>query len=117
MFRIVTVSFVDGTTKAVLMNVSPDRSNVISVPVESKIRFTTPEKRVINLTVKGVCKIARAEARFVECNCQLPSNDLLGTLEKSGCAFVFKSSARKMTRDGDVDQDGQSGQIPRSSTA
>jgi hypothetical protein len=109
MFRIVTVSFVDGFTKAVLMNVSPDRDNVISVPIGSEIRLYA-NGYLINIKVTGVCKIARAEARFIDCEGQLPSSDMVGTLVKSGSVFVFQ--ARKS-----VDQDGQLGQRPLSNTA
>lgn len=119
MFRIVTVSFVNGSTKAVLMNVSPDRDSVIRVPLGSEIRLFANE-RLIELKVTGVCKIARAEARFVDCDGQLPSKDLVGTLKKSDKSdnvFVFQVSTSKRPRDGDVDQDGQLGQRPRSNTA
>lgn len=117
MFRIVTVSFINGSTKAVLMNVSPDRDSVIRVPLGSEIRLFANE-RLIELKVTGVCKIARAEARFVDCDGQLPSKDLVGTLKKSSdSVFVFQMSTCKRPRDWDVDQDGQLGQRPRSNTA
>lgn len=122
MFRIVTVSSMSLSTKAVLMSVSLDRENVIRVPLQSEIRVLATNGRVVNLIVTGVCKIASSEARLVDCDGKLPSNDFVGTLNKSDNSdklFVFQVLDSKRPRDEDEggDHDGQLGQRPRNNTA
>ena len=116
MFRIVTLN---GSTKAVLMNLSPDRESVIPIPLGSEIRLFA-YGNVLNLMVTEVCKIARAEARLVECVGNLPASDFVGNLEKSKVSdkvFVMQALDRKRPREQDADHDGQLGQSPRNKTA